>query len=311
MTAIERVTQAAASAGMKTEELKLWRGRKFTAADGHFLAVDFDSTGRLTEARHYGPDSTHPVGTMPASGLEARVLGWVINHAPAPVDSSALVEPGSVQTPAGDGDPFEVVESSTEAADAFAQGGASGLAQLDERRSADAAHPFEAGWSGRTCSRMVVRDGFGVDCGQGPDAPVHADPNEGQDFDHGRTSVLAGRRLPRKPHAFEGITAGTPDRPCTRPGCGLADRHPIHGGYTAGGGLTQLAETGGSTLAAYAKTQFVRPPMAEVFELTEHLDNGTAVLKMYGVHLATMTTAEAQLLRDTLVEHFGPAPTDH
>jgi hypothetical protein len=30
------------------------------------------------------------------------------------------------------------------------------------------------------------------------------------------------------PHPFEGITHGVADRPCTRPGCGRADRDPIH-----------------------------------------------------------------------------------
>ena len=47
------------------------------------------------------------------------------------------------------------------------------------------------------------------------------------------------------PHEFEGVAEGVADRPCTRPGCGLADRHPVHaapgrrqvGWVTPGGSL--------------------------------------------------------------------------
>jgi hypothetical protein len=230
MTAIERITKAAREAGLTLRPNSvLDRAVVLLAANGDHVIVEADKAGRLVTANRHTAASAS-FATMPASGLEARILSWIISHGtpPAPVDPSVFAEPGSVQTPAEG--PFEIMERSNEAADAFAQGGASGLRQLDERR-----------------------------------------------------------RLPRTPHAFEGITAGVADRPCTRIGCGLADRHPIHGGYTAEGGLTQLAETGDLVVVR------VEP---DVFEVRQH---GEAI---------SFLGAEAESLRDQLVELLGPAPTD-
>jgi hypothetical protein len=51
------------------------------------------------------------------------------------------------------------------------------------------------------------------------------------------------------PHEFEGVTEGVADRPCIRPGCGRADRDPVHqvptprrqiGWVTPSGGLVTL-----------------------------------------------------------------------
>lgn len=252
MSQIERIEIAAGKAGFTVKPSTRTRRTSLQAPDDAWMYVDFDSAGRLTGA-------TSRRGDMPAAGLEERVLAWISEHTPRV--SASNPEPVDV---------FDYLGSQYEAEDAFAQGGRSGLDQLDEARAQRTVSPL--GDVTNIASGNAVVDGL-----------------------VGHVGVLAGRRAPRTPHPFEGISAGVADRPCTRPGCGLADRHPIHGGYTAGGGLTEHAVDGepGSLITIDG------PFGGDTFEIG--LD---------GEHTVIYTRTDAEALRDRLVERFGPGPTD-
>ena len=113
MTAIERIEKAARAARIDVRPAALARELILTAPTSR-LWVRYDRIGRLLGAQ---VDNKGRCSIWPAADVESRIVSWIGNH-----------------TQAAAPDPFEVMESSNEAADAFAQGGASGLAQLDERR---------------------------------------------------------------------------------------------------------------------------------------------------------------------------------
>jgi hypothetical protein len=174
-TAIERVAEAAHRAGLTWELSSRTRRVDVTAPDGAWMYVVFDTAGRLTGA-------TTVRGDQPAAGLETRIMAWVDEHTAA--------QPSTSDAVFGELDRQYAAEDSF-AADPQRRGSIGPRTVISTKQ-----HPFEPSWTGRTCARMVVRDGFGVDCGQGPDAPVHDDPDAG-------ATVIP---LPRTEGHFPGVT---------------------------------------------------------------------------------------------------------
>jgi hypothetical protein len=79
-TAIERVAQAAIAAGHNVVRQNAHRTLIVEPVNGHRLTVAWDRVGRLRTATRRAPDSW--LLTMPAAGLEARVLAWIELHRP-------------------------------------------------------------------------------------------------------------------------------------------------------------------------------------------------------------------------------------
>jgi hypothetical protein len=247
MTAIGRVEAAAMTAGLDVRAGKLRRELIITASDTSRMWLGYDRAGRLTGAQVDGP---HRSRTMPAADLERRVMSWLDVHRtdtviPAAVDVMANLDRQHEDDPsevsyAATVDPFDVVESSTEAADAFTQGGASGLAQLDQRRRGDV----------YTVSNVAAGSAIGPGARAGVLEP--------HDFvGRGGPCDLCGRIMRDEVHSF---------------------RRPVRGREPYGPEVVQVD--------------------GDTFEIRQ---NGASV---------SFLGAEAESLRDQLVELLGPAPTD-
>lgn len=83
MSARDRIVAAAVAAGLHTTEDGLTRTVRFTSPTDNII-ISHDSTGRLTGATRPVRFGSRFRTSMPASGLESRVLRWIGRHAAAP-----------------------------------------------------------------------------------------------------------------------------------------------------------------------------------------------------------------------------------